>query len=136
MKTCSTCKQEKKLEDFNKNNRSDDGHQWRCRQCIKDWYALNNELHKANVKARNSKFKALAKDYVNSLKNAPCTDCGMFFIPFVMDFDHINNNKVKDICTMVGNGAGVIQIQEEIDKCELVCANCHRIRTWNRMQTE
>lgn len=96
------------------------------------------ESNKAVMKARARIAKKLQAvkmlAYVNSLKEAPCTDCGLRFHPFVMDFDHIGDDKHKNVSTMVQNGSSLQAIQKEIDKCELVCSNCHRMRTWNRKQ--
>lgn len=67
---------------------------------------------------------------IHQLKSQPCTDCGCTFPPVSMDFDHISN-KIKGISYMVT--CSWESIQREIEKCELVCANCHRVRTWNRL---
>jgi hypothetical protein len=46
-----------------------------------------------------------------------------------MDFDHVEGIKVRDVSRMVGDGAHIWTIMREIRKCNLVCANCHRLRT-------
>jgi hypothetical protein len=48
-----------------------------------------------------------------------------------MDFDHIHGEKTGNISAM-SRKKGILQLQEELSKCELVCANCHRERTWKR----
>lgn len=75
------------------------------------------------------------RQYVNKVKDSPCCDCGERFIPFVMDLDHIEDfNKINTISGMVSQGWPLDKIKKEIEKCEIVCANCHRIRTHNRKQ--
>lgn len=71
--------------------------------------------------------------YVTAYKErTPCTDCGHTFPACVMDFDHVSGEKVNNIGTMVAHGWSKEKILKEMAKCELVCANCHRIRTWKR----
>lgn len=74
-------------------------------------------------------------DWVDTLKTAPCTDCGLTYPPYVMDWDHLPEfEKVKPIGVMVNNRTTKEKILSEIAKCELVCANCHRERTAARGQ--
>lgn len=63
----------------------------------------------------------------------PCADCGGFFPHYVMDFDHVRGVKSGGIAQGARNWPKA-KLAEEIAKCDLVCANCHRIRTFNRKQ--
>ena len=63
-----------------------------------------------------------------------CTDCGENN-PIVLDFDHIKDKKYN-VSRMIHDGFSWRAIKKEIDKCEVVCANCHRIRTYNRLQNQ
>lgn len=66
-------------------------------------------------------------------KAAPCTDCGGRFPSEVMEFDHLDASNKKDDVTVLVRALKTHEVVlAEIDKCELVCANCHRIRTMNR----
>lgn len=56
----------------------------------------------------------------------PCADCGGVFPPVCMDFDHVRGEKLCNVAKM-GTYAWS-RVLEEIAKCDLVCANCHRIR--------
>jgi hypothetical protein len=49
-----------------------------------------------------------------------------------MDFDHARGEKVINVGLMVGWGYTVAEILSEIAKCDVVCANCHRKRTYER----
>jgi len=63
-------------------------------------------------------------------KQKPCQDCGVQFDPVCMDFDHRNpEEKVMDVGFMVVGRYAKQRILDEIAKCDLVCANCHRLRT-------
>ncbi len=70
---------------------------------------------------------AQKRQFINSLKSLPCTDCGNAYPPCVMDFDHRDPSTklVKSIQNL-----GIEDIKLEVLKCDLVCSNCHRIRTW------
>lgn len=70
----------------------------------------------------------MTREKIADLKSGPCADCGLRFHPVCMDFDHRDpSEKVRNISAMVAQNWETIEI--EIAKCDLVCANCHRIRT-------
>ncbi|KKN67795.1 hypothetical protein LCGC14_0458280 [marine sediment metagenome] len=71
-------------------------------------------------------------EYVNKIKNQPCVDCGLRFPPEAMDFDHVFGEKQFIISRgLTGNFQ---RLQDEIAKCDVVCACCHRIRTRKRIE--
>ena len=66
------------------------------------------------------------------LKQRPCADCGGSFAGCAMDFDHRDPaQKLYTVSRMVGR-AGTARIMAEVAKCDIVCANCHRDRTFRR----
>ena len=75
------------------------------------------------------------RQHVRVLKESqPCTDCGNFYPHYVMQYDHIGSDKVADVSRLVQAGTySIARIEAEIAKCELVCANCHAKRSWQRM---
>lgn len=76
--------------------------------------------------ARLLKVRAWVKSY---LKTHPCVDCGQDDIR-VLEFDHIDpRKKLFGISRGVKDGRGLKSVQAEIEKCEVRCCNCHRIRT-------
>lgn len=67
---------------------------------------------------------------IRKLKEVPCADCGQIFDPVCMDFDHLPEfSKAMNISYMVRHRMSWKKIAAEIKKCEVVCANCHRLRT-------
>jgi transcription elongation factor Elf1 len=64
-------------------------------------------------------------------KSSGCLDCGESN-PIVLDFDHLKDKKYN-VSRMIHDGFSWAAIKKEIAKCEVVCANCHRIRTHNRL---
>ncbi len=68
-------------------------------------------------------------EWVREKKLQPCMDCGNTFDPICMDFHHIHPiSKKYTIPALVNNDQSLKTIQEEIDKCVLICACCHRLR--------
>lgn len=84
-------------------------------------------------RARTQKNRAALKAWVDEQKRKPCMDCGGTFPTVCMDFDHRpGEGKVGNISRLIAN-AGPNAVRAEIAKCDLVCANCHRIRTASRI---
>ena len=65
--------------------------------------------------------------WIDVLKNRPCSDCGRVLPSQAMDFDHRRGKKVENITDMWSWDRALVLA--ELEKCELVCANCHRERT-------
>jgi len=134
MKTCSKCKESKLESEFaNKRNKL----QPYCRPCSnaasRAHYANNREHHKALINARNKRYLNETREWVRTLKEGtPCTDCGISYPWFVMDFDHVHGIKMGDISKMIGQKRAKQALIDEIAKCEIVCSNCHRVRTFTR----
>ena len=66
------------------------------------------------------------------LKSKPCADCKKRYPPYVMDFDHLGSKKKTAAVSALLRRSAYKQALAEVKKCELVCANCHRIRTFKR----
>ena len=86
--------------------------------------------HKERVRNTNIARRAAGLAFIREQKAHPCTDCGKQYPPYVMDFDHIRGDKTNDVAYFPL--FSFARIAEEIAKCEVVCANCHRIRTERR----
>lgn len=79
-----------------------------------------------------AKQKAYLARYIRDIKEkSPCLDCGKFYPYYVMDFDHVRGQKHKNVMELIPS-LSKKKIDEEIAKCEVVCSNCHRIRTHMR----
>ena len=78
------------------------------------------------------KCKKILKDYiVEYLKNHPCIDCGESDI-IVLEFDHVRGIKRANVTDLMRLNCSLINLQLEIDKCDVRCANCHRRITYKR----
>ena len=103
------------------------------RERLTKWRQDYNAKNRSKKSLSDAKNRKRAQDYVNAVKSAGvCADCKKSFHPVAMDFDHGNNPKTRSVASMVSGAYRLRLIQEEIAKCELVCACCHRVRTWTR----
>ena len=90
----------------------------------------DGQKEKARIRQRNLR-KDISK-YVQEYKQSrPCSDCKKSYPYWVMDFDHLGN-KSFTISSYKGSTSSLEKVKLEIEKCDVVCSNCHRIRTWNR----
>lgn len=96
------------------------------------WYAQNRATELARLKAHRDSRRR----FVDAVKlTAGCIDCGYREHPAALDFDHVGDDKTDHVGRLRSR-ASWIRLVAEIDKCEVVCANCHRIRTINRIAAE
>jgi hypothetical protein len=69
--------------------------------------------------------------------NRPCADCGVRYPHYVLDYDHRPGcQKRANLSILVKRGAKKEVLLAEIAKCDLVCANCHRARTYQRKKAK
>ena len=132
MKQCVTCLQWKDEGEFNFRYKALGIRHPTCRDCHKtfrkSWYEKNKDGHLANVKARKHEVRDLARNYVwEYLSVHPCVECGETD-PVVLEFHH-RSGKDKAVSELVAAGFSIATIQAEIEKCDVLCANCHRRKT-------
>lgn len=136
MKTCGRCGKQKELKDFRKESTAASGRGATCSRCIANAeqkrYHQNGGREKRQV--RRKELAADRRAQIETLKDVPCADCGHRFPPVCMDFDHIAGEKINSISEMFHRACSWESIEAEIAKCEVVCSNCHRIRTSARGQ--
>lgn len=110
---CSRCGEDKPAADFYY-RRTEGRHHAYCRPC-----------HNAYTQDRFKRRKTEAVEYLGGR----CADCGGAFHPSVFEFHHRDPSQ-KDL---TGNGikrGAWARVVSELDKCDLLCANCHRLRHW------
>ena len=94
----------------------------------KQWYQKNKEKRRQQLKAYTQKRRDANRVFVcEYLSQHPCVDCGEDDI-VVLEFDHVGDDKAINVAQAVWE-YGIDRLTAEIDKCEVVCANCHRRRT-------
>jgi hypothetical protein len=109
-------------------------HCW-CRKCLREDMRERRKRDPAKAKEIARRFRvrlyAEHRRYITELKNNPCMDCGGEFPPCAMHFDHRDPSKKKGaVAFMMRNTISRARLEAEVAKCDLVCANCHAIRTW------
>ena len=132
MKRCARCGETKQLSEFHVHRGRRDGVQTYCKTCRAQIdHERYERIRGTRVPTRN--WERGRAEWLLSLKaGRPCTDCGLVFRPEVMQWDHLPGAlKLGNISTDV-RGRSREEILDEIAKCELVCANCHAIRTFRR----
>lgn len=89
------------------------------------------ERERAQSRRANAKYRARIRAIIEEAKNRPCSDCGGRFPKCAMDLDDVRGRKEFKISEAVqlAYGVSLERIRTEIAKCDIVCANCHRIRT-------
>lgn len=135
MKLCSNCNEQKQEEAFNKKEASKDGLQPHCRECSqtrsRKYYSDNREHHQKNVRVNTERYVERNRRWVwGILLSSSCKDCGDSD-PMILEFDHLGD-KVAGISSLIQLPSSLENLQKEINKCDIVCANCHRRRTYSR----
>lgn len=134
MKTCPTCGVEKPLTDFPWKYKSKGQRQYQCRVCmrayVRDHYLRNIDYYVEKSRKRRQRYwKATYPKVFEYLKDHPCVDCGESN-PIVLEFDHVDRaSKVAAVSEMIRLQRPWQAILDEIAKCDVRCANCHRRRT-------
>ena len=136
-KTCTKCFKELDLSSFSPRKKSPDGLHFWCRSCVREYdRAYHARRGSQQIQRKLSLTRAWkrkrAEEFDAKFKSGPCLDCGLRFHPAAMQFDHL-----KDKSFNVGDKKVALSLQEleaEISKCEVVCANCHAVRTHNIKQ--
>lgn len=131
---CGTCREVKPLDAFNFRDKHRGKRHTTCRDCQRiykrNFYLRRLEDYKKNSAKQHiasvERNRQLAHEY---LSTRYCADCGTKDAD-VLEFDHIEqDNKDRTIAQLINDGLSWPNIMLEIAKCEVRCANCHRIRT-------
>lgn len=136
VQVCSVCGLPRPVREFPLRKRGSPRRQSYCRPCKADyqraWYHRNRERHAAEVGRLRIVYRERNRRVVITAKSVPCADCGERFPPYVMDFDHVRGDKNDTVARMAARPVPLLELLTEIAKCDVVCANCHRLRTHQR----
>ena len=143
-KLCSKCKNEQQLSEYYGQKSQKDGLKTHCKSCCKQYqqqyYKNNPDKIRIWERTKNRSLKERGLRVIDWLitkyGGIPCMDCKLVFSWECMDFDH-RPDEVKwfTIGQMGGRKArpgNINKVLKEIEKCDLVCACCHRTRTKER----
>lgn len=134
---CNVCGEDQPLENFSWRNKKRGIRHGHCKACHAAYrrkhYLENRELYIQKARRWNDLHKADRKAAMRAyileyFQVHPCVDCGETD-PLVLEFDHVRGKKKATISYLVQADAGLQNLKEEIAKCEVRCANCHRRKT-------
>jgi hypothetical protein len=136
---CTKCGLEKDISEFSWSIAGIKRHS-RCKACRSEERSEYYERHKVKELEykwdRQQRKREEARAFVEEYKrNHPCMDC-QTTDTMVLSFDHVRGIKKMDISQMVNQGYSLGAIQAEIEKCEVVCLNCHYKREKVRRGTK
>lgn len=134
-KRCSTCKEYLPVEHFHANKAKKDGLNNCCKNCQREISRNHYNANKQNYFDRNREVRRQNKIKLLEMRKNPCADCGQTFHPYVMEFDH-RQPELKEFSLGRASFGNFNKIKKELEKCDLVCANCHKLRTYRRLQTD
>lgn len=105
-----------------------------CAKSTVSYYCGQGQQAKSAQRQKDKRSKI--RRYLQSIKEkAACADCGINYPYFVMDFDHLPEHGKEFNIAEFSKHHTMGDVVKEIAKCDIVCANCHRIRTWSRLLT-
>lgn len=123
MRLCTRCGIEKPLSEFSKKKES---FQSACKSCHskyhQDWYIRNREMRRSQIRQRMKDIRS----WVKSLKvGLFCSKCGEDH-PATLQFHHRDpSKKDSNLANIYLKGWSKERIMKEIEKCDILCANCH-----------
>ena len=132
MKTCSTCKEELPFENFSIKGKGSKGqtlYSSKCRECNKAYqrehYKKNKDSYAAKRDLWRDDYRKNTYAYLMEYAKDGCVSCGEKDFR-CLQFNHIRpETKIDSISNMVRNSRPRQMINEELEKCEILCANCH-----------
>ena len=141
-KTCSRCKKLLPIKQFSWRNKTKGKLRGHCKECqniyTKQHYVKNREKYiKRSLKRKKRIIKENRGKIFEYLENNPCVDCGELDILY-LEFDHKKGkNKKMAVADMISYSWATIM--EEINKCEVRCVKCHRLKTaeqfnWKKLE--
>jgi len=139
MKICTKCgPPAQAIENFAFKNRALGARHGICKDCHKMYsrahYHTNLPAYLQKAHKRHVRLTKLNAEFmIEYLSSHPCVDCGESDI-VVLEFDHLRDKRA-DVSVLARGGYSLEAIKREIDKCEVVCANCHRRRTAKQFGT-
>jgi hypothetical protein len=137
-KICTTCNIEKSLDCFAKNPQKKDGLNYKCKECqnkyIKEHYKNNKQYYVEKAKENKRKTKSIISNLKSNRKQDGCSICGENH-PATLDFHHKNKNDKSFTIGQNKKHYGVETVKKELDKCIVLCSNCHRKLHWQEEQS-
>jgi hypothetical protein len=128
-RVCTKCGVEKEIEEFPLRNQFTLRRQSYCKDCRKEyganWYERNKDYQKENARKHTTVYRDTIREYLwNYLRSHPCQSCGESD-PVVLEFHHLHSKNMA-ISELVTRITSIEKLEEELQKTQVLCANCHR----------
>ena len=130
-KACSKCKTVKTITEFSFRHKPTGVRHSYCKECGKELTRSHYANNKRKYLDRNTRSYLKRREFVRQMKSRPCADCGGLYPYYVMDFDH-REGETKKYALNSTDRMTMRAILREVEKCDVVCSNCHRVRTYER----
>lgn len=126
MKKCCRCKEEKSEVEFNKKTSNPDGLERYCKECHRKKNQRHYQNNKKKYKTSANKHKRDRRSWYQEIKSTlKCFICSEDK-PWRLGFHHLDpTEKELEISLMISKGTSKQKIIEEMNKCIVVCHNCH-----------
>ena len=130
MKRCGRCGEEKALAAFHRRRH---GYQTWCKECRREYdAAYHRATRETRIRQKKERHAEFVAWYLALKEGKPCADCDGVFHPVAMQWDHRPGTpKAADVANLLRKNSKR-RVLAEIAKCDLVCANCHAVRTYLR----
>lgn len=109
---------------------------WKNKKKAKSYLRKWEKRNKSKRRIINARMRAKVKAIARYNKHwAPCKDCKIKYPFWIMQYDHVTDDKIGDVARIAAEYS-ITKLLTEIHKCEIVCANCHANRTYKRIIAE
>lgn len=126
MKTCSRCKIEKGVVEFHKSSRMKDGLQSSCKKCMAESYTRSRQAKLEHYQAVQKKRTHLNTEKFQEWKRQQQCACCSETETCCLDLHHLDPNEKEVTVSNVIRYWSWERLKTEINKCIVVCSNCHR----------
>lgn len=132
---CNSCGEDKSEDLFSWQNKSAGIRQKKCKKChqlyVAEHYQKNKETYVQRAIQSSAKYYDRNRKFLDEYRsNLKCIQCGEDHIS-TLDFHHVDSTE-KDFTVAAFGSKSIKRIEEEIKKCVVLCANCHRKLHWNQ----
>ena len=127
---CIKCNQELRVEDFPFKSIARNIRQTACKACLRTYAKAHYRRNVGYYVAKAKRAKPIAQEKLRRIRREVelrCNDCG-FAHPSTMEFHHLDPTQKKGVISRIQSAD---KLRIEMEKCVVLCCNCHRIRHWN-----
>lgn len=129
-KFCKDCNRDLDAKHFGVKNQKTGALQVYCKPCQAARSAAHYAANQQTYVARNHRRMRENVAFLEQFKSRPCEDCGNIYPSKVMDMHHRESEDKEALISQLVRKTTLPRLKRELEKCDLLCANCHRLRTF------